>query len=443
MKKHKSKIVVTAHEKEREYLKHYGDGLFLRVRPSGAQSWLFSYTLPGSTRKYRMTLKGKNITLKGARAMLPELHTLVAKGIDPRNARAAKIAENTQAITMQKLFEAWIDFLKASDSATPSGIKAHEGRWNLHLKDNLGNIFAKDITRAHLASTLEAMTRKKIKEETRKALTTLNIMLDYGLTHHFIEQNPARVLKPKDFAASAGRPRKRFLTLQELRRLWVCLDNSVKKQDSKSSSMNPLTAAAIKLLILTGARRGEVAAMRWDEINIVTDVWIIPAEKTKNGQEHTIYLSKLATQLIQDLKKINGTSDYIFNTGLNARGYIHTDAISRAIRRLMIKDKVTKKSKKETRQDVTEPPLKDMKPFTPHDLRRSAATAWGMHLNTHPHVIEFMLNHKPKDKLHETYQHARYINEQKNTWIKWGEMVEHQLANEPNNVIPITKAMKQ
>jgi integrase len=151
----------------------------------------------------------------------------------------------------------------------------------------------------------------------------------------------------------------------------------------------------------------------------------------------------LATQLIQDLKKINGTSDYIFNTGLNARGYIHTDAISRAIRRLMIKDKVTKKSKKETRQDVTEPPLKDMKPFTPHDLRRSAATAWGMHLNTHPHVIEFMLNHKPKDKLHETYQHARYINEQKNTWIKWGEMVEHQLANEPNNVIPITKAMKQ
>lgn len=258
MKKYKSKAVVTAHDKGKDYLKHYGEGLFLRVRTAGAQSWLFSYQLPGNPRKIRMTLKGKGLTLKEARAMLPELHALVAQGIDPRNARAAKIAENTQAITMQKLFEAWMDCLKASDSATPDRIKAHESRWNLHLKDHLGNIFAKDITRAHLAGALEIMMRKKIKEETRKALTTLNLMLDYGLTHKFIDQNPARVLKPKDFSASAARPRKRFLTLPELHKLWTCLDDCVKKQDGKASSMHPITATAIKLLILTGARRGEV-----------------------------------------------------------------------------------------------------------------------------------------------------------------------------------------
>lgn len=442
MKKNKSKVVVTAHAKDKEYLKHYGDGLFLRVRPSGVQSWLFSYQLPGGTRKFRMTLNGKNLTLKEARAMLPELHALVSQGIDPRNARAAKIAENTQAITMQRLFDAWIDFLKVSVSTTPDRIKAHEGRWNLHLRDCLGSIFAKDITRAHLAGALEAMTRKKIKEETRKALTTLNLMLDYGLTHHFIEQNPARVLKPKDFAASANRPRKRFLTLEELRRLWTCLDNCVIKQDNKASSMSPLTAIAIKLLILTGARRGEIAAMRYDEITD-NDTWIIPAEKTKNGQEHTIYLSKLAKDLIKYSKEFNNGSEYVFDTGLNARGHIHTDAITRAIRRLMIKDKVIKKSKKINQIQDTEPPLKDMKLFTPHDLRRSAATAWGMHLNAQPHVIEFMLNHKPLDKLVETYQHARYVNEQKDTWITWGELVEHQIAIEPTNIIPIKWVINQ
>lgn len=440
MKKYKSKIVVTASEKEKEYLKHYGDGLFLRVRPSGAQSWLFSYQLPGNSRKFRMTLKGKSLTLKEARVMLPELHALVSQGIDPRNARAAKIAENIQAITMQKLFEAWMDCLKASDSATPDRIKAHESRWNLHLKDHLGNIFAKDITRAHLAGALEIMMRKKIKEETRKALTTLNLMLDYGLTHRFIEQNPARVLKPKDFSASAARPRKRFLTLPELHRLWACLDDCVKNQEGKASSMNFITATAIKLLILTGARRGEVAEMRWNEINFDAETWIIPAEKTKNGQEHTIYLSQFAKQLIQNTKNLNNNSEYVFDTGLNARGHIHSDAVTRALRRLMIKDKVTKKPKKENQKiDATEPPLKDMKIFTPHDLRRSAATAWGMHLNASPHVIEFMLNHKPKDKLQETYQHARYVNEQKDTWLKWGELVEHQIANDYQNIIPLRK----
>lgn len=181
--------------------------------------------------------------------------------------------------------------------------------------------------------------------------------------------------------------------------------------------------------------------MRWDELNSEADIWIIPAEKTKNGQEHTIFLSKLAKQLIQELKEINSVSDYVFNTGLNERGHIHTDALTRAIRRLMIKDKSSKKSKNETQQDVIEPPLKDMKLFTPHDLRRSAATAWGMHLNVHPHVIEFMLNHKPKDKLQETYQHARYVNEQKDTWLKWGELVEHQVANDYQNIIPLKKAL--
>ena len=84
MKKYKSKVVVTAHEKGKDYLKHYGEGLFLRVRASGAQSWLFSYQLPGSSRKFRMTLKGKSLTLKEARAMLPELHALVSRGIDPK-----------------------------------------------------------------------------------------------------------------------------------------------------------------------------------------------------------------------------------------------------------------------------------------------------------------------------------------------------------------------
>ncbi len=442
MKKYKSKSVVTAHPREKEFLKHYGDGLFLRVRPSGAQSWLFSYQLPGNPRKFRMTIEGKNLSLKEAKAKLPELHDLVSKGIDPRNARAAKRAENSQAITMQKLFEAWIDFLKVSNAVTQDWIKAHEGRWNLHLKNPLGNIFSKDITRAHLAGALEAMTRKKIREETRKALTTLNLMLDYGLTHHFIEHNHARLLKPKDFAASANRPRKRFLTLPELRKLWACLDHSVKKQTGKASSLSILTATAIKLLILTGARRGEVAAMRFDEIDFETDTWVISADRTKNNQEHTVFLSPIAKQLIQDLKQINHNSNFVFDTGLNSRGHIHTDALTRAIRRLMIKDKVTKKTNKENQnQDITEPPLKDMKLFTTHDLRRSAATAWGMHLKTQPHVIELMLNHKPLNKLAETYQRAPYIDEQKEAWLKWGEIVEHQVATNPSNIIPFNKAI--
>jgi len=166
MTKLTAKKVENATPRSKEYKLHDSEGLFLRIRSSGAKSWLFSFSLPGDRRLIRMTLgSADRVSLKEARSMLPSLHKLVANGIDPRKARAATQAENTQAVTMQILFDAWIEFLKLTGDVTPTCIKRHEDRWRLHLKKNLGNLFAKDVTRAHLAAALDGMTRKGIKEE--------------------------------------------------------------------------------------------------------------------------------------------------------------------------------------------------------------------------------------------------------------------------------------
>ncbi len=78
--------------------------------------------------------------------------------------------------------------------------------------------------------------------------------------------------------------------------------------------------------------------------------------------------------------------------------------------------------------------LAEFKPFTIHDFRRSAATAWGEYLKTNPHVIELMLNNKPHNKLVATYQRAIYPEEQRAAWLAWGRMVEHQVAQDPSNI---------
>src|SRR5438445_12137674 len=104
MTKLTAKKVENATPHSKEYKLHDGGGLFLRIRPSGAKSWLFSFSLPNDRKLIRMTLGSlKDISLKEARDMLPELRKLVSQGIDPRNARAAVQAENAQAVTMQKL----------------------------------------------------------------------------------------------------------------------------------------------------------------------------------------------------------------------------------------------------------------------------------------------------------------------------------------------------
>ncbi len=90
----------------------------------------------------------------------------------------------------------------------------------------------------------------------------------------------------------------------------------------------------------------------------------------------------------------------------------------------------------------TDAPLADMKPFSVHDIRRSNATAWGEHLKTEPHVIEKMLNHQPLNKLVATYQRAVYADEQKKAWLAWGSIVDHQIANDPCNVVQLIASGK-
>lgn len=401
-----------------------GNGLFLRIRPSGAKSWLYCFRLPKNRTLLQMTIGSiDDVSLKEARETLLELRKQVAQGLDPRRIRAAAKTENAEAITMQSLFDAWIEFTKIADSITQTWIKRHEARWKLHLQKPLGNLLARDVTRAHLAVALDTMTRKGIKEETRKALTTLNLMMDYGLTRHITEQNPARMLKPKDFTASASRPRTRTLSLKELRKLWETLDQATaeRKGIAKTSIMSPITSTAIKILILTGARRGEVAGMRWDEIlDLDAGIWSLPYERTKNRHPHTVYLGSLAIELIRTLKPLTGNSTYVFDTGNN--NHIHTDSLTTAIARL------------KKQPDLIS---NELKTFTIHDLRRSAATAWAEYLKIKPHIIERMLNHQPLNKLIATYQRATYAEEQKLAWLAWDKMVEHQIANEPSNVMPI------
>lgn len=78
-----------------------------------------------------MTLGSLNdVSLKEARNKFPDLRKLVSEGIDPRTVRVAMKTENSQAISMQTLFEAWIDFVKLEGKISPIWAKRHGDRWN-------------------------------------------------------------------------------------------------------------------------------------------------------------------------------------------------------------------------------------------------------------------------------------------------------------------------
>lgn len=408
-----------------------GDGLALRVLGTGAKSWVFRYRRPSDKKQDKFTFgKYPALSLKEARELVSKYKEQLDAGIDPKYARAAEYDTNAQALTVGGVFALWIAHLEKTGGKSEKTVKQHRARWENHLKTPLQNIFAKDITRAHLSAALEAMRHKGIVEETRKALTTINLLLDYAASRHLITENPARLLKPKDFAATSSEPRERHLTLGELRQLWVVLEDALK---SSSGRISPVSVAAFKLLVLTGARRSEVVKIKWADIDMKMGAWVIPTPKNKKA--HTVYLSPFSLKLIKSLKPLSGHSQFVFQTLAGGKGHITADSLTKGLARLQGMDKEKAKTDKDY-------PLAHLDPFTVHDIRRSASTAWGEHLKIAPHIIEKMLNHQPKDKLVATYQKAEYWEEQKAAWQAWSDKVEAVIANDPKNVRHISEKKK-
>ena len=124
MGKLNAKLIEHTKPEEKEFRLPDGEGLFLRVRPSGTKSWLFCFRI-GSDRTWRQMTLGSldELPLKAARDQLKELKQLVKNGIDPRNTRAAHKTENIQAISMQVLFDSWIDYLKINGTTLGAGCR--------------------------------------------------------------------------------------------------------------------------------------------------------------------------------------------------------------------------------------------------------------------------------------------------------------------------------
>ena len=199
-------------------------------------------------------------------------------------------------------------------------------------------------------------------------------------------------------------------------------DEIVKAWDeiSNSSSCHEVKRA-LKLILVTAQRPGEVAQMHRDQIK--GRWWTIPSEVAgKNEREHRVYLTDTALELIGNGK------GYIFASGSGKRGHISGNTLSQAINRGYLSDEVVKvvgnrkiKARKE--------PYFGMKPWSPHDLRRTARTNMAR-VGVLDEVGEEVVNHI-KPGVVGVYNKYRYDNEKKEALLKWESLLLEILKNQP------------
>jgi integrase len=201
-----------------------------------------------------------------------------------------------------------------------------------------------------------------------------------------IEVSPIVGMKPLTKETS----RERVLTNDELRALWAACD----------ADGYPF-GDCMKLLILSGQRRAEVAELRWSELDLDKRLWTLPSKRAKNGKQHTVPITDAMMTVLRRVPRYL-TSDFVFTT----TGKTPISGFGR------VKDRLDKALPKATA------------PWIIHDLRRTMSTNLAM-LKVPQPVTEALLNHRTGvvSGVAAIYNVYSYADEKRDALARWGKTV--------------------
>jgi len=281
-------------------------GLRLVVHPSGVKSWIVRYRHPVTGKSRKMTMS-PGLDLADARKLAADAMYQVAKGIDPVEAKRAERQAALDATegTLNAVAKRYIDL--AASKLRSRGY--YESTLRNYILPKLGEHPIDRIKRSEITAVLDAVERKSGASTADAAKRVLNAMLNWHASRtDFV--NPMNRMKAR--LKPSEQARTRVLSDDELRGVWLAAGDE---------RVGPY-GQAIRLLILTGARRAEVAGLKRSEIEVVRDngseftVWRLPPARSKNKREVVRPLSRAALDIINDMPVISD-SDYIFT--LNGR----------------------------------------------------------------------------------------------------------------------------
>jgi integrase len=255
-------------------------GFGLRVTKAGARSFILNYRARGIERRYTIG-SFPDWSVRAAREEAKHLKRQIDRGQDPMSERH----EQRTAPTVNDLVVRYL-----SDHALRKRERSRredEGLIAQWIKPELGNRKVFDIRHADIEKLHRKVTDNGTPIRANRLVALLSKIFNLAIRWEMRGNNPA-----KGIERNPENERNRFLNGDELWRL----------TDALAACPNRPAANAIKLLILTGARRGEVLAATWDQFNLDEGVWTKPSSHTKQKREHRVPLSAPAGQLLAEMK---------------------------------------------------------------------------------------------------------------------------------------------
>ncbi len=373
------KLTDTAVRKVKPEAKPYkmadGGGLFLLVQPNGGKWWRLKYRFGGKEKLLALGVY-PDVTLADARSRRDEARKLLANGADPG---AVKQAQKKQAkVAAANSFELIARELHAMK--TPMWSTSHAADWIKTLEREIfprfGDAPVSEIDAPTVLDAIRAIEGRGAHEIAARTLQRVRAVCAYAIATGRARHNPAAEIK----GALAPQPKvKHFAALTEKE-----LPDFLRAV--AAYPCYPLTKVATRLLMLTFVRTGEIRGAKWCEFDFDVGVWVIPAERMKAREPHTVPLSKQAIEALAELYPLTGHGEHLF-PGRNRDGSIISEnTILKVIERLGYKGRMTG-----------------------HGFRSIASTYLNGVGMIRPDVIEAQLAHAEGNATRAAYNRADYM----------------------------------
>jgi integrase len=307
----------------------------------------------------------------------------VKGGLDPYQIELDAVARSKQALkeTVSALVPLFIEKRCANMRR-----KAHvEYVLKRHLLPILGSRPVREIKRTEIIALVDRVETGSGPAMANSAYSWARLFFNFCEDRDLLDRNPCVRVRTPPLVS-----RDRVFDDREYRAIWLA-----------SGLLSPLRRAFVRTLLLTGARRGEVAGMRWSELNRDDRIWSVPPERMKNGRWHEVAMTPYLVSMLDEIR-VEGCR-YVFPAYDLNKEFLDFTGLKRQLVEAIGK---------------VDPELaKTMPRWCLHDMRRSMRTRLSS-LGIDSELAERVISHTP-DGVQAVYNRHSYRSEKRAAMVTW------------------------
>lgn len=371
--------------------KHFdGGGLYLELTKAGGRYWRMKYRHAGKENRLALGVYPA-VSLKEARDKANQARKLLEAGQDPSAQRKADKAQEAHetANTLEAVTRDWHQHQSSRwERATAARVLAS---LEANIFPTLGARPMASIKPGEVRAAIVKIEARGAGDQAGRVLQRVKAVYRWAVIHERIPSNPmldlviSEILKPREVQHRAA------LDDKELPEFLARLD---------AYQGDPNTLHALRLLMLTATRPGEVRGAAWAEFDLDAAWWTIPAERMKMRAEHRVPLSRQALEVLRSMQALTGHRTLVFPSPVYPSKPLSENTFNSALSRMGYKNSATA-----------------------HGFRALFSTV-ANECGWNPDVIERQLAHKEQNEIRAAYHRSTYTAERQRLMQWWADYMD-------------------